>query len=234
MNTVVRKSRGGASFKQGYAYEKAINALLKTLSYNNVPIQVKDSAGATHGADNECSVQRTSPDGTTFTQSFGIEVKNKGAFEGGCAKLVKTPHGMSIQDDCIQRHILGDQILYDGEILPWYLGKKTLEDWKAVEAIFKPEIKLPTSRDAVADYYRGKGSHYIQLEGKGLYHTGQDILGFGVPKFEATTVLRIRSTKHMKKGISTDITAALSFERASLPNTPYSLDGVLPPCLTKR
>ncbi len=223
-------SRGANSFKKGQIYELKIADRLKTLVYKQTLIQVGTTAAATANPDIPLTI-------STPTESFkiNIEAKNKGAFEGGCKKLDVTSQGMKITEDCIQSYILGDRTLYNGCILPWTRGLRTLEDWQKDKHIFEKDVYMEASEDAVAAYYAKKGTQYIQIEGKGLYHTGADPLDLGVPMFKSTIVMRIRCTKHMRKiggqRVPTDITAALQFNRKTLPESPYTLDegGQLPP-----
>jgi hypothetical protein len=225
----LKRSRGKNSFKHGNLYEQHICDKLKTLSYKHAPITVHSAAGSTAAPDIRTTVQ---VDGTPVNVCF--EIKNGGAFEGGCAKFVPTPAGMKIEKECIHKSILGDTIVYDGHILPWCEGKRTMEDWEGVKHIFGHDVYMDAAADAIARYYKEKGVYYIQIENMGLYHTGEDILELGVPMFACKVMVRIRSSKHKKKGIPTDITAGLQFERTSLQRSPYDLDTQLPPCLTSR
>lgn len=204
----------------GMAYEAQISNTLKRLYYKNQPIRVGQTAGSKGVCDIPIQV------GNIKT---GIEAKNLGAFEGGCKKLYPTASGMQIMEDCIHKSIIGNRQLYGGAILPWNAGKRSAEDWAAVEHIFKPDIYIDAPRQSIAEYYELKGANYIQVEGFGLYHTGNDVLGLGVPKFECGVKLRIRSTKHIKNGIPTDITAGLQFNRKTLSKSVYCLDTKLPP-----
>lgn len=224
---IIRKPRclcespGKHSFKNGNTYEKSICDKLQSMKYKDNLLQVQHTGGSTANAD------------ITVITEKGIikfETKNKGAFEGGCVKLTPCSTGLTIEKDCIQKHILGDTVLYGGEILPWYLGKRTVNDWRESKHLFEKDIFVKAPHDAISTYYREKGVHYIQIERMGLYHTGYDILEFGVPMFACVSSLRIRSSKHKKGGIPTDITAALQFERKSLQKSKYSLDpgGELP------
>ncbi len=224
-------SRGANSFKKGRMYEIKIAERLNTFIYKSQsPIQVGVTAAATANPDIPLTISTP-----TETLKINIEAKNKGAFEGGCKKLDATPHGMKITEDCIQAYILGDRTLYNGCILPWSKGLTTLEDWQKEKNTFEKDVYMEASEDAVATYYAKKGTQYIQIEGKGLYHTGADPLELGVPMFTCKVVLRIRCTKHMRKiggqRVPTDITAALQFNRKTLPESPYTLDegGQLPP-----
>lgn len=217
-------------FKKGNEYEKSINERLKGLRYKENTIVCGETAGASHNRD--IVLRFTNSEGVDLGIEVGIEAKNLGAFEGGCIKLNKTDEGMKITDPSIHRDIVGDTVLYGGQILPWYENKRTLNDWEAVKDVFKADVYVSAPPDAISRYYSQKGTHYIQIQGMGLYHTGTDILELGVPKFECEVNLRIRSTKHIKHGIPRDITAGLQFNRKTLAKSPYSFDGTLPPGFT--
>jgi hypothetical protein len=223
-------SKGANSFKKGRAYELKMADRLAALAYKSTSVQVGATAAATANPDIPLTIPMPAE-----TLKINIEAKNKGAFEGGCKKLDSTPQGMQIIEDCIQKFIMGDKALYNGAILPWTQGLKTPEDWQKEKHIFEKDVYMEAAEDAVAMYYASKGTHYIQIEGKGLYHTGADPLDLGVPMFKSKVSLRIRCTKHMRKiggsRVPTDITAALQFNRRALVASPYTLDegGQLPP-----
>jgi len=203
-------SKGKNCLKNGVKYETQCFEMLNRLFYDSFPIQAQKTAGSKNEVDIVCKAGE---------QTFGIEIKNKGAFEGGSKKLVETDHGMGIKDDCIHKHVIGNNILYDGRIF-------SREDHE----YFKNDIYIDASPQTISEYYAHKGSQYIQIEKLGLYHTGEDILNLGVPLFRCeNTKLRIRSTKHRY----TDITAALQFDRKTITKSPYSIDGTgdLPPSL---
>ncbi len=226
--------KGANSFKKGLVYEHKIANRLKTIVYNQIPIHVGTISTASASPDIPITIA-ISPEKSI---QVNIEAKNMGAFEGGCKALKITPDGMRIEEDCIQKSILGEQKLYNGNILPWYRGLRTVEDWLKEKHIFEKDVYMEAAEDAIAIYYKGKGTQYIQIENKGLYHTGTDPLELGVPMFTSKVVLRIRSTKHMRKidgqRVPTDITAALQFDRRTFASSPYTLDegGQLPPRLT--
>lgn len=196
------------------------------LTLDNEPCNAKEVEGAKAGSD----IQLTTSRGVV-----GIECKNKGAFEGGVKKMTYNGSRLEIAEESIHRRILGDKIVYQGMNLPWYCDKRTAEDWNEVKSIFGKDEYIEADCDAVSNYYADVGTHYIQIEGHGLYHTGSDILGFGVPYFTCPIKLRIRTTKHKNKaGIPTDVTAALQFDKKSLAKSIYSLDDPrkLPPSMT--
>jgi hypothetical protein len=216
------RARASNCLYNGMAYEAQISNRLKLLWCKQQPIHVGQTAGSRGTCDIPIQIGNI---------KSGIEAKNLGAFEGGSKKLKPTPAGMQILEDSIHKAIIGNRLLYSGAILPWNENRRSAEDWAAVEHIFKPDIYIEAPRQSIADYYKLKGADYIQVEGFGLYHTGTDVFEFGVPKFECNATLRIRSTKHIKNGIPTDITAGLQFDRKSLVKSPYCLDTKLPPVL---
>lgn len=227
--SVEKKSRGKNSFKYGNEYERKIHSILSRVTYNGESFIINANAGAKAGSD---IVIKTAGVGEGMKQ-VGFEVKDAGAFEGGAKKLTycNVKKTLCVQENSIHKDIIGDRILYGGANFPWYCDKKGVEDWKAVEDVFKPEIYIDAPSDAVANYYKRVGTHYIQIEKYGLFHTGLDILDLGVPFFTTNIRLRIRSSKHIKNGIPTDITAALQYDKKALPKSPYSLDGLLPPSM---
>ncbi len=218
-----KPNRGQLCFAKGHAYEtKCAEILRNTIICGEKPTVLK-TAGSEEG-----------PDIPIDLPSFGricFEAKDKGAFEGGTKKLIYHDGALRILDECIHKTILGDTMLFGGKNLPWYEGKRTKEDWEAVQAIFK-DAYIEAASDSIAQYYKLKGAHYIQVEGRGLFHTGSDPLGLDVPFFQCKVEMRIRASKHKKKGIPTDITAGLQFDRKTLPKSQYSLHGPLPPVMT--
>lgn len=79
-----------------------------------------------------------------------------------------------------------------------------------------------------ADAYRHKGCAYVQISGWGVYHTGEDVCGFGVPLLAFPTKLRFRIKSHGRNnrkthyGLSTMVAARAT--RKPLTRSPYSLD----------
>lgn len=119
--------------------------------------------------------------------------------------------------------------LFNGKI-PAFLQKTgfTFPEWEKVAADFKDE-QYPAPSDVISKYYFEKGNSYIQIRGLGLYHTGIDVCGFGVPYFKCPTFLRIRCKRHGKKcpvtgkDIPTSVMASFWVSKNPVPS-PYSLD----------
>jgi hypothetical protein len=136
--------------------------------------------------------------------------------------------------------IIGTQVLFGGKTAPFLLDDIKYEDWTAFKKA-NPEFKdvyIDCSADTISSLYREKGCQYIQISGKGLYHTGADVCMFGVPYFSCEQRVRIRIKVHTRctgRGFaSLSITAAAQpVSLKTLIASPYSLDALekLPPPL---
>jgi hypothetical protein len=121
--------------------------------------------------------------------------------------------------------------LFDGKIPPYLLASgMTFPEWERVAVDFKDEQHLAPA-DVISKYYKEKGNAYIQIREYGLYHTGEDVCGFGVPYFKCPTFLRIRCKRHGKKcpvtgkDIPTSVMASFWVSKPPEPSM-YSLDDV--------
>lgn len=128
--------------------------------------------------------------------------------------------------------ILSGLQLFSGKIPPFLLRNMTHEEWSAIkkaDTTFHDDYKTCPS-DTISNLYREKGCQYIQISGKGLYHTGDDVCGFGVPKFECEQQIRIRIKVHSRNiGGHTKLSvmaAAQPVDFSKIVASPYSLDGL--------
>ena len=128
----------------------------------------------------------------------------------------------------------GEDVLWDGRTPSFLDNDITHATWLNEKHAFK-DAYLDVDSKAIADYYADKGVAYIQVgRGAGLYHTGEDVCGFGVPEFVCEQRIRIRIKVHTRKNKAghcrLSVTAALQPARL-LPDSPYSLDSTatLPP-----
>jgi len=234
----VPKSKGKAAVVNGIAYEKKIRTELATYRYNDIPLLLADTtAGAGHGHD----VQFTVADMKVF-----IECKDKGAFEGGGKRFKNMEGVLKIPEDCIHKTLLGTYVPFGGKI-PFFLkwGKPVADDAIAAAAVaaavasawadekeqFSDEY-IDLAPTTVANYYKAKGVHYIQVDTKGLYTTGLDILELGVPVFTCPTRLRIRCKIHSGK-IPTSVQAGFVYNRRFLAASPFDIMKKLPTSFTK-
>jgi hypothetical protein len=211
-----KKSRGGASLRKGVIYEDTIRTLLGCCTYNNGTINVREkTGGAGHGQDIQ------------FTVTVNVECKDKGAFEGGGKTYKHIENKLVMSEDCLHKTLLEDYIPFGGRVPSFLKGDKTLTTWETEKTMFKDEFKN-VSKTAIADYYKSKGIHYIQVEGKGLYTTGHDILELGVPLFTCVTKLRIRCKRHGSSTLPGSVQAALIYMKSSLISSPMDLQKILP------
>lgn len=217
-------------FKEGQLYQHALTQKMVRMRFHTKCYPVQEVEGAKSGPD--ITLVRE-------TDTVGFEIKNKGAFEGGSIKMfydrsqqrLVFPDTTSLHQKC-----LGDTRLYNGMNLPWYEGNYTVEDYQKVSSLFDREIRIPMTSASMSEYYRCRNVHYIQVEGYGLYHTGNDILSLGVPLFECTQYLRIRTSKHKRKlqtmRVPTDVVGDINYDKKTLHKSIYDLDSNLPPAIT--
>jgi hypothetical protein len=214
-NDTCKVSRGKNCFSSGKAYQHHIYETLSSITMGRV-IEVD---GAKSGPDIVLYVK---------DQYIGLEVKNKGGFEGGSAKMTYQGDRLRFGEDTIHRQLLGDQVIYEGRNLPYYEGKTGSTDYDEVKHIFDKEISKEVSNDTMAMYYKKTGVHYIQIEGYGLYHTGYDVLQLQVPFFMCEQRLRIRTSKHKKNGVPTDVVGDINYNKKTLSKSPFDIEHTLP------
>lgn len=196
----------------GAAFEVRVAQRLTELSFD-----VQPTAAAGHGIDIP----------TTWKGiPVGWEAKRANAFEAGSRKMVLDNGRLVVHEEGLVKNLLGQIQVFRGEI-PRFLTERVTE-WSSEEnARFRDET-YPIDPNAAAEYYAAKDTHYIVVEGKGVYHTGVDILGLGVPKFVCTMELRVRTSKHRKRlpngtRVPTDVVVDLNYTRQTLPSTPVCL-----------
>jgi hypothetical protein len=206
------------SLHSGRRYELFILQRLRSFRVHDRNLGVRENtAGAGHGNDIGVIYQE---------QNVGIEVKNKGGFEGGGSKLEHNKDRW--ETESFLKPVIDIVNPYDGRIPSCLAGTdRSLATWNKEKKEF-PDMYVDMPNTSISDYYRAKGSQYIQIEGKGLYHTGEDPMNLGVPLFSVSTRLRIRLTKHKKKGVPTDMTAALVFKRRDLMKSTFCFQTNLP------
>lgn len=162
-----------------------------------------------------------------------LEVKHN-SFEFG-GKTFKLKDGkLELPDDSIiKKYISCDYVPFGGKIPMFLQGDKTMETWKREEDKFKDEKRNLVNLNGPADYYRSKGTHYIQIKDRGLYHTGEDVLDLGVPYFCPNVVkIRIRAKRHHGKGVPpTSVQASFNAEARDLEPSEYDIETNMPPKL---
>ncbi len=217
-------SRGAAAARSGYAYERTLLAHLLTLRWKDEPVRLSNPGGAS----------KTAQDITVLNNGLTLEAKTNGATEGGGCILRLVNDAFQLPEHSVLRSFLPpDLVLWDGKVPSCLKGDRSVETWTAEKSLFKG-IYIPAPSSAIADYYKAKGTMYMQIEGRGLYHTGEDVLGWGVPKFEPECRVRIRLKQHNSGSVPQDCQACFNYKPTTLPPTPYDLMDAtrLPPGFT--
>lgn len=131
--------------------------------------------------------------------------------------------------------ILKEQMLFAGRIPPFFERKLTHKEWLQIKQSKEGQVfrdhYFNCPPDTIAQIYQGKGCSYIQISDRGLYHTGVDVCGFGVPKFECPQRIRVRIKIHGRCNasgfMSASVTAAAQpTDLADLGRSPFSLDSL--------
>jgi hypothetical protein len=136
--------------------------------------------------------------------------------------------------------IIGAANLFGGKTTTFLEHPVTHSEWTTIKKE-TPEFKdtyISCGDNTISQLYKAKGCQYIQVDGKGLYHTGEDTCDFGVPYFECPQRVRIRlkvHTRSNKKGhmCLSVMAAAQPTKLKDLVASKFSLDAApkLPPSL---
>lgn len=228
--------RGAQCSVSGTKYEQKIAAVCRKLKSPFVTIPLctcADNCLGGSGADIDVKLNWKA------VSDIGIEAKRPTP-DWMQMKLVKNASGTWVATpnakipEAAQRifeQIIGQNDLYNGKTPPFLTRKITHADWlkaKADEPDFK-DVYISCDSDTISTLYRLKGCQYIQVSGKGLYHTGVDTCDFGVPYFSCKQQIRIRIKVHTRSGAggfaSLSITAAAQpTNLKGLAPSVYSLD----------
>jgi hypothetical protein len=186
--------------KRGKKYENVIHDILVHLGETVLP-----PAGSTRNPD--VPILR----GNT---RISFEAKSGGATEGGQRTI-----------PLVNGHLeFNNEILWEGKVPSFLTGDKTKDTWLTEKHNFETKYIPIEDRSVIASYYKNKGSSYIQVEHKGLYHTGEDPLGLGVPLFEADTRWRVRCKQHTGSSVPGSVMASLVFDRETLKRSNRNLE----------
>jgi len=127
--------------------------------------------------------------------------------------------------------IIGAANLFGGKTPTFLERPVTHSEWTAIKKE-TPEFKdhyISCGTNTISQLYKAKGCQYIQVDGKGLYHTGEDTCEFDVPYFECPQQIRIRlkvHTRSNKKGVMclSVMAAAQPIKLKDLKESSFSLD----------
>lgn len=218
------KGHGKTSLHNGMSYERQIMTKLCGLSYDGSPIRtITDRTGGS----------TPNPDIQLYMGNIQIriEIKNKNGFEGGGKAMKIINNQLKCPDGTLHNDVLDGRTPWSGNIPSFLKGDKSLHTWYREKQNFRDEYYriLP---NVISVYYKSKGVDYIQVEGKGLYHTGNDVLCLGVPLFECRARIRIRCKQHGKTPMPSSVQAVFTFDQRSLEMSTYDIDNKLPSAFT--
>lgn len=218
------KGHGKTCLHKGMSYENQIMTKLCGFSYDGSPIRtISDkTGGATSNPDIQLYIGNI---------QIRIECKNKNGFEAGgkCMKIINNE--LKCPDGTLHNDVLNGRTPWSGRIPSFINGDKSLHTWNREKQNFRDEYYriLP---DVISAYYKSKSVDYIQVEEKGLYHTGNDVLCLGVPLFECRARIRIRCKQHGSTPMPSSVQAVFTFDKRSLGKSKYDIDNKLPGCFT--
>jgi hypothetical protein len=223
----------GAS-KSGTEYEHQVAMRMsEELLYKGAPILVGVVAGSNKNA---VDVPVVLTDG-----SFPLEVKKKNAFEFGSNKFYYKENKYILPENELIKHCFPDGYQPFGGYAPAFLTgdtrNLTLEkERREQKAAGNPlDCRVPIlDRSLAAKYYKSKGVDYIQIQGYGLYRTGDDPRNLGLPLLEMDLVMRVRCKPH-KTNVNYSVQAQIYCLKKPTPS-PYDLDkdDKLPPGFTRK
>lgn len=223
----------GAS-KSGTEYEHQVAMRMsEELLYKGAPILVGVVAGSNKNA---VDVPVVLIDG-----SFPLEAKTKKAFEFGSNKFYYKENKYILPENELIKHCFPDGYQPFGGFAPSFLTgdtrNLTLEkERREQKAAGNPlDCRVPIlDRSLAAKYYKSKGADYIQIQGYGLYRTGDDPRNLGLPLLEMELVMRVRCKPH-KTNVNYSVQAQINCLKKPTPS-PYDLDkdDKLPPGFTRK
>lgn len=212
----------------GIEFEKKVAHIVSRLLYLNHPLHVETTAKTGHLPDIRFSVNG---------YTVGIEVKRRNAFEGGGKAFTFTNGTLVMNDPFFKTFLPEGYMPFNGRIPKFKLTPKSdpesLEEWLKEKSEFCDEKIEVSSETTVSNYYLKQGSNYILIEGKGLYHTGIDILDLGVPFFKCKCSIRVRCKQHHSTSLPGSIQASINYLKKSIIASPYDLETRLPAKLSQ-
>lgn len=213
----MKASRGAKCLYNGQLLENKVRSRLASLLYDGFPIQLGRRKGAAeNGPDISLVV------GMRHT---AMEVKKR-AFECG-GRTFKMRQGNLIlpldkKYDLFRSLLPRNFSPYNGRI-PKCFFTKCAKDWGLEKNSFKGCYIPVNDCYAIANYYAQQGSDYIYIENYGLYHTGYDILGLGVPLIKCKCRFRIRCKQYRTSSLPSSVQIAFTIIKKTLMKSPYDL-----------
>lgn len=189
----------------GIKYEKKIYNIVRKCKLNEKIFNTqKDNeiGGCTNDIDIQCNNHNE--------KDIGIEVKKCNSpdwiqcslkYNNITKKWKPSPNG-KIPKECqeIFELLISNITLYDGNLPPFMKHNITHNEWLNIKKSTDKwnDVYIDIPNDIIAKLYSFKKCSYIQISKYGLYHLGNDICNFNVPKFIIDQQIRIRTKIHSK------------------------------------
>lgn len=231
-NLLVAVARG-KSAANGKKYENdTLNICQKTKfkGCSNPLTLKKSTAGSTAGiditiqyGDDEIGIEckKKIAEGMQLSLQFD---KITGTWRSGGKN--KIPHAAK---ELFEKNI-DNMNIFNGNVPIFMNEKVTHDEWLHIKKNSSDfsDHRIPCSKDLISKMYYAKGCQYIQIGSHGLYHTYQDVCGFGVPYFACDSFIRIRTKIHARKNkqghMSASVTSSVVPQMSKIKKSPYSLD----------
>ena len=233
------KQRGAGCSVSGNKYELDISGLCRKVRSPHISLPLctlKDSELGGSGSGTDIHLNWKSE------RDIGCEAKHGSTPDWMQMSLKRAADGRRVSSqrakippECrtIFENIIGERTLYGGKVPPFEERNITQDEWVIIKKE-NPEFAdsyISCDTNTISRLYKAKGCLYIQIAGKGLFHTGEDVCMFGVPYFECPQQIRIRTKVHQAKNAKgfmqlSVMAAAQPTDFASIPQSPFSLDSL--------
>jgi len=234
-NLLQQTKKGHLCSVNGGKYENEIYNIVRLCSINNNKFNTqneKDLGGSKSINNIECNYHKH--------QDIGIEVKKYNTPDWmQCSIKYNTETNqwkgkIPSKSKNLFNQLLNNIKIFNGNISPFMKKSITHKEWITIKnkTDMWDDVYIDVPNDTIQKLYNAKKCQYIQIsKGYGLYHLGDDVCNFNVPKLEIEQCIRIRTkihTKKNKKGFcSLSVTVACQPKQIKLLNKSiYSLDDV--------
>lgn len=224
-------TKGARCSINGKAYEILVADVCKQLKSQTCSLPLNTQ---THDALGGCSMKHDMILNFNSAGDTVVEIKGKNVPDWIQCSLVPNASGFwcpkaSLLPTSVTQmfeSVLGNVVVFEGRIP---IFSDTLAHWEEQAPFFQDQyFHVPSN--SIAQAYMRRGVHYIQVYGKGLYHTGNDVCAFGVPMFDCRQRLRVRCKRHGKRCVQTgnhipsSVMASFRPILSSLDVSPFTLD----------
>lgn len=219
-------------FVEGYAaagfnYETSVGNRLKR---NGIMNKKKKVAGSSAKAPDASMDLKSGSHKLKIQKTHNIEIKKDNA-NFGQVKLHHAPgKGWHIPDEYRSNHPHTTKHIESSTVGGVPLFKHLNKTWGKPQGSYAKDLKKHTNvysdwrnnKPIAAHYGQDRHTPYIQVQHSGLYHTGKDVAGVGVPHMSQLGPMRIRA--RVKQHTKTSHSHMLTFENKPSERKPSNHD----------